>query len=783
MKRITITLAQTACLGAVLSAGAQAALVKGLQPSLLLGAAPDRDYRAEFVITEQLRVGLPVGWTITQLPPGLAFSFDGNRAVLSGRPTQEGVFKFDISWVQNCVSTPNNRCTAKIGFGIGYELRVGGLRLTTTALPDGRVGSGYFVQLTATGGGKKRIWDFTGFPRGLAVSALSDFANVIGMPADGGTFDTTISVSDEYGQRDQKSFRLRIEGGSGGGTTTTPGNPTTTSGLAITTPSLPGGPVNQPYTAQVNAAGGTPEYAFSASSLPPGLAMNQTGLIQGTPTATGTFNSVGVKVTDKVGAVASRTYAITIATAASSILTITTQSLPGTEAGVTYAQTLTASGGRVPYRWYHRGGTLPTGVNLDRGSGQISGVPQDQGTFRFTVEVEDAAETAATADLSITVGASQLRIVTPRLFDETLGKRMEAFTLKATGGKEPLEWQATGLPDGLQLSSTGVLTGTPTKVGMFAGIQVTVRDADRKTASHTYSMRIRDAVLAITTESLPKAYKGRAYRADILTAFAQGLVRYSVAGATPFAPPPKLPGGLSLGSATGVIDGTATETGSFPFNVLAVDSGRSDSKAFTLIVEEPPPALTITLSDAVPATVVGEVLTLTALGKGGDRSRYEYSFSDPKPVGMSIDPRSGVVSVSAVRPGVINGIVRLTDGDQTVTIPLGVKVYEPLSCELLPPCGNATTSKLRAADNNCSPDAAPPFAETGQQLTYAISCTGGVLGQQRNLGLSLSSTTASGEVKVSGVSTSGITPGIIMFNKSMPVDHYCPAISRTDSTV
>ena len=84
----------------------------------------------------------------------------------------------------------------------------------------------------------------------------------------------------------------------------------------IVTLSLPSGVISQPYTANVSAAGGVPDYVWSiiAGALPPGLSLTQgtpTAVISGTPTAVGTF-PVTIQATDAFGDVDADPFSIQI---------------------------------------------------------------------------------------------------------------------------------------------------------------------------------------------------------------------------------------------------------------------------------------------------------------------------------------------------------------------------------------------------------------------------------------------------------------------------------------
>ncbi len=74
--------------------------------------------------------------------------------------------------------------------------------------------------------------------------------------------------------------------------------------LAVASVSLPGGRVGAPYSATASAQGGTAPYSWQANGLPAGLSIDAaTGVIGGTPTATGTAQVV-LSVSDRFGGVA-----------------------------------------------------------------------------------------------------------------------------------------------------------------------------------------------------------------------------------------------------------------------------------------------------------------------------------------------------------------------------------------------------------------------------------------------------------------------------------------------
>ena len=125
--------------------------------------------------------------------------------------------------------------------------------------------------------------------------------------------------------------------------------------------------------------------------------INTNGLATGVSTGVTTISAALMNV---VGS--------TILTVQSAPLFIATKSLPNGFVNMSYAATLKANGGILPYTWSISNGSLPSGLTLNAVSGLITGTPTDTGTVSFTAYVRDASNPAQTASnvLSITIAPS-----------------------------------------------------------------------------------------------------------------------------------------------------------------------------------------------------------------------------------------------------------------------------------------------------------------------------------------------------------------------------------------
>lgn len=175
----------------------------------------------------------------------------------------------------------------------------------------------------------------------------------------------------------------------------------------------------------------------------------------------------------------------------------TTSPLPGGTVGVSYSQSLAATGGVPPFTWSVQSGTLCTGLTLSS-AGVVSGTPTTAQTCTFTPQATDTLSStdASPPSLQITIasGVGPVTVTTTSLPGGTRGVAYSQ-TLAATGGTAPYTWSVVSgaLCTGLSLSSGGVLSGTPS---LAQTCSFTVRATDSVSATDDQALSIVVAAAA-----------------------------------------------------------------------------------------------------------------------------------------------------------------------------------------------------------------------------------------------------------------------------------------------
>jgi Putative Ig domain len=177
--------------------------------------------------------------------------------------------------------------------------------------------------------------------------------------------------------------------------------------------------------------------------------------------------------------------------------TITTTTLPTATLNGAYSAPVTATGGLPPLSWSISAGTLPAGLTLAKSTTdtvQITGKATVAGSSTFTITVTDSSAADPPSSQQLTIVVSSLAITTTSpLPSGTVGTAYsQQFT--ATGGTGTDTWTvASGstLPTNLSLSSTGLLSGTPTTAGTFTfGITATDSATPPAVVTSTFTLVI-----------------------------------------------------------------------------------------------------------------------------------------------------------------------------------------------------------------------------------------------------------------------------------------------------
>jgi uncharacterized protein (TIGR03437 family) len=217
----------------------------------------------------------------------------------------------------------------------------------------------------STGGTIPLLWAVESgtLPLGLAVEATGTF---VGTPRQTGTFTFVVRLTDGSNVTARRQFTVVV-----------------VPPVRIATSSLPSGTAGVRYLLALQATGGLPPLQWellAGGGLPPGISLDGSGILAGTPTTAGTFNFV-LRVSDALSS-DTKAFALTIGTP----LQITTSSLASGLRGFPYEYKLQATGGLPPLQWSVSG--LPAGLAVD-GSGTISGTPTAAGTFSVVARASD----------------------------------------------------------------------------------------------------------------------------------------------------------------------------------------------------------------------------------------------------------------------------------------------------------------------------------------------------------------------------------------------------------
>lgn len=152
-----------------------------------------------------------------------------------------------------------------------------------------------------------------------------------------------------------------------------------------------------------------------------------------------------------------------------------------------------AQGGESPYTYALILGSIPIGMTFDP-VGLIQGTPVAAVTTMFTVEVTDAIGSTQSKQFTLQV----VEIASPTALPNGTQNTVYSYTLLTAGTSGTVVWSlASGaLPDGLTLSTAGVISGTPTVPGSFS-FNLSLIDGAGASCSKDFTLQVAPAILIL----------------------------------------------------------------------------------------------------------------------------------------------------------------------------------------------------------------------------------------------------------------------------------------------
>ena len=311
--------------------------------------------------------------------------------------------------------------------------------------------------------------------------------------------------------------------------------------------------------------------------------------------------------------------------------------------------------GCVPYDYFELvNSSLPAGLSLAR-DGVISGVPTGAGVTRFWLWDRDLTaaqggpswcqfEDKSEREFSIAIDPG-LAIVNESVkpatigqpYDETLTTKHVVSLNPVTGQDVQATWslESGALPAGVTLSTSGVLSGTPTSEGSFQFVVRAVHGSPSDTETYALTVRQPLSVKSPFGPARPPSSEVGIRLAKTFTATGgSGTYTWAlVSGA--------LPPGVVLDATRGTIAGTPQKAGIFAFGITATDSeGRVTTSAAALTVA---PRLTMKTLRLKPAKVANTYRTKLATVGGVQPVKWSV-VSGMLPPGLKLSQTTGTIS-------------------------------------------------------------------------------------------------------------------------------------------
>ena len=432
------------------------------------------------------------------------------------------------------------------------------ITISPANLTAGDVGMMYSQQLSQSGGTGSITWTISSGSLPMGMMLDSGTGLISGTPTSSGQFSFIVRATAVNGCYGEANYTLQIN----------------CQPLSITpaslNPVLVGSLLNQQLT--LNGGSGALTWGVTAGALPLGVTLDSTsGLLSGTPAASGTFNFTARSTVNATNCYAERAYSLVVNCPT---ITVDQATINPGNLGVPYSQQFTQTGAAGGITWTISAGSLPNNLTLST-SGLLSGTPVASGTFPITVRATAGNSCFGERSYNLVIGVCSTITIMPATLPSGLINTNYDQTLTANGGSGSYSFTFTGnLPNGVTLSSAGVLSGSPTVVGTF-NFTVTATDQGGCTGTKAYALTICSPI-TVNPATLPNGTVGSSYSQN-LSAVGGGIPHSFTFSGT-------LPNGVTLAN-DGVLSGVPTVAGTFNFTVTATDTSTcTGSQSYTVTI-------------------------------------------------------------------------------------------------------------------------------------------------------------------------------------------------------
>jgi hypothetical protein len=503
-----------------------------------------------FVVTA---TNSPVSFQISELPSGL--SADLSKGTISGIASAARKDAYEITLVASNSAGRSQPKTLSLTVEAGQSTPV----ITSATSASTRVGESFSYSITATENATAYMAE--SLPDGLEINTTTGL--ISGTATRAGTYSVLIKAANAAGVGDGSVLTLYVAPALAAPRITSAAFAVGTSGSAFT-----------------YAATAEPEPILSYElngTLPSGLSFNSsTGLISGKPSQPG-FSVVTLLAYGAGGRSMAQEISITIK-AAASLPVITSPIVASGRVGADFSYQISASNmpttSPLPSSCSLDAGGLPRGLAVNSSTGEILGVPLEEGQTNVALFASNEAGQGPVRVLNINIlPAERAPVVTSE--NRVFGRVGQSFHYAITASDSPTSFAATGAPSWMTIDSvSGLLAGLPDVPGNFT-IQVLARNASGFGTPVPVMVTILpvSGTLVITSSRTAFGRVGSKFAYQIVTSTPASS--YSATG---------LPAGLVFNSDAGLISGTALVSGKFTLTLCANSQDGRQSLPIELVI-------------------------------------------------------------------------------------------------------------------------------------------------------------------------------------------------------